>query len=87
MGVALGARKSAEKLSDSLVNNPLWVNNRVRTGPHFRRFELPGLSEGKDNMGRARVPARSVAMSFDSAPGILYIVVRREDGSFMSFSQ
>ncbi len=35
MGVASGAQKSAPKLSDSLFNDPLWVNNRVRLGAQF----------------------------------------------------
>ena len=35
MGVATGAHKNAEKLSDSLFNDPLWVNNRVRLGAQF----------------------------------------------------
>jgi len=32
--VAVARRKSRPELSDSLLNNPLWVNNSVRLGPH-----------------------------------------------------
>ncbi len=58
MGVALRARESAGKpfdfahgpepaegLSDSLLNNPLWVNNRVRTGPQSDVSNSDGVGE------------------------------------------
>jgi hypothetical protein len=32
-GVTTGPQKTAPELSDSLVNDPLWVNDPVPTGP------------------------------------------------------
>jgi len=37
--VALAPQEFSTKLSDSLLNNPLWVNNRVRFGR--RKQPLP----------------------------------------------
>lgn len=83
MGFALGARKSAEKLSDSLVNSPLWVSNRVPTARHFRCFELRGLGQGSE-YGGALVPSRSTLMVIDRPLGILYLLVGSEDPSVIA---
>jgi len=40
VGVATGPRRDAPKLSDSLLNDPLWVNDPFRTATPIRRFEL-----------------------------------------------
>jgi hypothetical protein len=65
MRVPSAPRKSAEKLSDSRVNNPLGVNNLVSFGPREAGSRTPqDLSDTVPNVPRRRPQADDLDLDY-----------------------
>jgi len=47
VGVATGPQRDAPKLSDSLLNNPLWVKDPFRTAPRKQPFRTSAKHTGR----------------------------------------
>jgi hypothetical protein len=59
MGVATGPRRFPEKLSESLVNNPLWVNNRVRLEARKQPFRTSSMMQASPTASSHENPSEA----------------------------